>query len=292
MNRVMLSAMETKEEKYIYKNKLFSGIGFSVDAEGKVSAYEMNKGIVLDSYCPICAPDNNEYMQVDLTGQLSDYVLPQYLGQTFSGIGYEFTEDICDREVFLKNGVAYWEAHWHKNGNMLYFDVPNEFFEEIYEWYPSGVIKKIKISASNKFSGALDFTEDGKLRFLSSRDGLFQNLGYISNQAKFFHLEKISDIGKLRAAEEFSFFGNDVNDNFLDFMVDSKMFENTFVLKLINTNVEHLNVNKLPLLQELHIDSEMSLFENPEEFRKLYLPRFVKGRNVNLRIFVNGEEIL
>ncbi|WP_211468259.1 hypothetical protein [Collimonas silvisoli] len=292
MNRVLLSAMETKEGKYIYQNKLFSGIGFSIDVEEKVSAYEMNKGIILDPYYSICAPDNNEYMQVDLTGQLSDYVLPQYLGQTFSGIGYEFTEDICDREVFLKNGVAYWEAHWHKNGNMLYFDVPNEFFEEIYEWYPSGAIKKIKISASNKFSGALDFTEDGRLRFLSSRDGLFQNLSYISTQAKFFHFEKISDIGKLQTVEEFSLLGNDIDDNFLDFMLDSKMFENTFVLKLINTNVESLNVNKLPLLRELHIDNGMSLFDNPEKSRKLYSPRFVKGENINLRIFVNGEEVL
>jgi hypothetical protein len=284
--------MERKEEKYIYQNKLFSGIGFSVDADGKVSAYEMNKGIILNSYCSICAPDNNEYMQVDLTGQLSDYVFPQYLGQAFSGIGYEFTENICDREVFLKNGVAYWEAHWHENGNMLYFDVPNKFFEEIYEWYPNGIIKKIKISASNKFSGALDFAEDGKLRFLSSRDGLFENLNYISTQAKFFHFENISDIGKLKAVEEFSFFGNDVSDNFLDLMLDSKMLENTFVLKLINTNVESLNIDKLPLLRELHIDNGMSLFDNSEKYRKLYSPRFVKGQNVNLRIFVNGEEIL
>ncbi|MFJ2986225.1 hypothetical protein ACIPF8_00045 [Collimonas sp. NPDC087041] len=292
MNRILFSAMEKREGKYIYKNKIFSGLGFSVDSQEKVSAFVVKEGVILNSYHSICAPDNQEYMQVNLTGQLSDYVLPEYFGKPYSGIGYEFTGDICDREIFLKNGVTYSEVHWDKNGEMMYFDVPNESFGEVYEWYPGGILKTIKISTNDKFSGAINFSEDGKLNYLSSRGGLLENLEYIYNKAKFFPFKKISDIEKLEGSKEVSFFGEDVSSEFLCHIISAGVLANTLALRLVNTDIKNFNLKKIPLLQKINIDNEKIKKEDIDVFKNAFYQNYLEVNNVDLSIFLNGVKIL
>lgn len=292
MNRILFSAMEKKDGKYIYRDNFFSGLGFSIDSEGKVSAFEVREGVVFNSYHSICAPNNEEYMQVDLTGQLSDYVLPQYQGKPYSGIGYEFSDNICDREVFLENGITYSEAHWNENGDLMYFDIPNESFGEICEWYSNGMLKIVKISTKDKFAGAISFAEDGKLNFLSSRGDLLKNLEYISSKAKFFPFKEISDIEKLEITKEFSLFGEDVTSEFLCRIIDAKMLANTTTLRLINTNVKYLNLKKIPLLRKLYINDESVKIIDFEEFKNTFFTQYFELKNIDFHVFINGEELL
>ncbi|MFC5475783.1 hypothetical protein [Paraherbaspirillum soli] len=62
MKRILLSAMEQIEGKYWYKNSVFSGIGFSIDFDGAVSASELADGRIVHPYYSVCVPDNNEYI--------------------------------------------------------------------------------------------------------------------------------------------------------------------------------------------------------------------------------------
>jgi hypothetical protein len=292
MMRVLIKALEKKADKYWYQNSLFFGVGFSISPNGSVSAIEIKDGLIVGPYQPICVEDNFEIMQVDLTGQLSDYSLPQYLGKPYSGIGYEFNENLCDREVFLKNGVTYSEAQWGGNGVMSYFDVPNNKFGEVYEWYSNGTLKGIKISTNTDFFGSFNFTENGELSYLGSCKGLLNNLDVIFNNAKFFPFESVSSLVKFRAAATFVLFGDDINDSFFKYLLESKMLDGTSVLKLNSVNIKNIDLSELETLLELHIENNNALTPAIGESEIIALVEHAKKSNPNIKVIFNGQVIL
>ena len=286
MIRILLNLIERNGCEYWYRSQVFSGIGFEIGSDGKVSAFKVESGLVVGIYRPICAPDNVECMQIDLTGKLDDYELIQYLNKPYNGIGYEFRDGICDREVFLKNGIVLSEAQWNADGFMAYLDVPNDSFGEVYEWYRNGVMKNINISTNNDYYGSFGFSEDGGLRFLSAGRGFLKNLGAISAKAKFLRVETVSDIAKLQASEELVLFGDDINDEFLSLISESEMLSHTFIVKLNSVSVEHFNFEKFPYLREIHFES-LSATEHQFDFA-----RSIKRHRSDLKVFLNTKEIL
>ena len=291
MKRLLIRALEENAGKYWYQDVLYSGVVFAVTPLGVVSSRQVENGRIVGPYRPICALENDQSMQVDLTGQLSDYTLPQYLGKPYSGIGFGFSGDICDREVLLKDGVTYAEAQWTKDGVMLYFDVPNDKFGEVYEWYPNGSLKGIKISTNSKFYGSINFAEDGRLTYLGACRGLLKNLQTISDSARFFPFASMLGLASAKAAETFVLFGDDIDDDFFQRLLEFGALDDVSVLKLNSVNVNRLGLDGLRFLRELRFETNNALTSEVHESHIRNLATSFKKSYSRIRVFLNGKEL-
>ncbi|WP_157655250.1 hypothetical protein [Burkholderia ubonensis] len=292
MNRVVTELMEKERGRYFLLGKPFSGVGFVIERDGRVRAMELVDGAAVGEYHPICASPDLGFEQVDLTGMLSDYELPLYQGRPYSGIGYEFDNGACTREVFLKNGIIYSEVRWNEIGVMTYFDVPNDEFGEVYEWSLSGVLIKVGISTNDEFFGGLRFSDDGRLIFLSACRGFLDNIHRIARKARFFPISTSRDIARLNISEDLTLFGGDIGDAFFRYLDDSGALRNVVVLKLANVGIEFLNMVDLPRLSELHVDEVelKGISYNSEEYCDV--DSFARKCGANVKVFVSGREVM
>jgi hypothetical protein len=175
---------------------------------------------------------------------------------------------------------------------MSYFDVPNNKFGEVYEWYSNGTLKGIKISTNTDFFGSFNFTENGELSYLGSCKGLLNNLDVIFNNAKFFPFESVSSLVKFRAAATFVLFGDDINDSFFKYLLESKMLDGTSVLKLNSVNIKNIDLSELETLLELHIENNNALTPAIGESEIIALVEHAKKSNPNIKVIFNGQVML
>ncbi|WP_177207501.1 hypothetical protein [Burkholderia contaminans] len=291
MNRVNIELMERKDGRYFLSGKEFSGIAFEIGQDQRVRAIELVDGVEVGGYRPICASPGDGFDQVDLTGMLSDYEVPLYQGQPFSGIGYEFDDGACTREVFLRNGIVYSEAWWTAAGGMVYFDVPNDEFGEVYEWYSSGGLKGVNITTNTEFYGGMCFSGSGQLVYLSACNGFLESIPRIVRKARFFPIASVRDVERLEMSGDLTLFGGDVGDDFFRYLSDCGMLRDVAVLKLTNVGVKFLSLADLPHLGELHVDGfELSGIKHGSG-EYLDLESFVKRGGSSVKVFVGGREV-
>lgn len=291
MNRVNIELMGRKDGRYFLSGKEFSGIAFEIGQDQRVRAIELLDGVEVGRYRPICASPGDGFNQVDLTGMLSDYEVPLYLGQPFTGIGYEFDGDACTREVFLRNGIVYSEARWTEAGGMVYFDVQNDEFGEVYEWNSSGGLKSADITTNTEFYGGMRFSEDGRLIILSACNGFIEAIPRIVRRARFFPISTVRDIEKLEISDDLNLFGGDVGDDFFRYLSECGILRNVAVLKLTNVGVKFLSLTDLPHLGELHVDGFELTGIKHGSGECLDLDSFVKRGGSSVKVFVGGREV-
>lgn len=292
MNRVKIELMELKGGRYFLLGREFSGVGFEIAQDKKVRAIELVNGIEAGRYHPLCASPGDQLDQVDLTGMLSDYEVPLYQGHPFSGIGYEFDDGACTREVFLRNGIVYSEARWTEAGQMVYFDVPNDEFGEVYEWYSSGELRSVDVTTNSKFHGGMRFSEDGELVILSACNGFLEAVPRIARKARFFPISDIHDIERLKISSDLTLFGGDIEDEFFRYLTDGGVLKKVSVLELINVGVNFLSLIDLPHLRELHVDGvELRGIKHGSD-ECLDVGSFAKQHRLSIKVFVDGREVM
>ena len=289
MKRVLLNSLGQVAGKYWYQESPFTGVGFSIAPDKYVLGFEINEGYIVGDYWPICAEKGTQFMQIDLTGQLSDYVAPMHLGERYTGVGYEFTGNKCDREVFLKNGLAHSEAHWDKNDVLRYFDAQRSGIGEAYEWHSNKNIESIDISTSDKFSGSVSFSEDKKIRRISAFLGFLESFPEIHANARFFPFKSIEDLASCEAMEEVKLHGDGINNNALSIFFEGKIFASLSDLELHNVCTKDLISDCFEPLKKLHVIRDKKSSE--EVLFDLEFSRKCKKENPKLRVFFNFEEI-
>ncbi|WP_244134905.1 hypothetical protein [Burkholderia sp. BCC0322] len=291
MSRVNIELLERKGGRYFLSGKEFSGVAFEIGQEQRVRAIELVDGVEVGGYRPICASPGDGFDQVDLTGMLSDYEVPLYQGRPFSGIGYEFDDGACTREVFLRNGIVYSEARWTEAGGMVYFDVPNDEFGEVYEWYSSGGLKGVDITTNADFYGGMRFSDDGRLVILSACNGFLEAIPRIVRRARFFPVSTVRDFERFEIADDLTLFGGDVGDDFFRYLSDCGMLRDVVVLKLANVGVKFLSLVDLQHLRELHVDGFELTGIKHGSGGCLDLESFVKSGGSSVKVFVGGREV-
>ncbi|WP_144030133.1 MULTISPECIES: hypothetical protein [unclassified Burkholderia] len=284
--------MELKGGRYFLLGREFSGVGFEIAQDKKVRAIELANGIEAGGYHPLCASPGDQLDQVDLTGMLSDYEVPLYQGHPFSGIGYEFDDGACTREVFLRNGIVYSEARWTEAGQMVYFDIPNEEFGEVYEWYSSGELKSVDVTTNSEFYGGMRFSEDGELVILSACNGFLEAVPRIAGKARFFPISNIHDIERLKISSDLTLFGGDIEGEFFCYLMDGGVLKKVSVLRLINVGVNFLSLIDLLHLQELHVDGVELRGIKHGNGECLDVGSFVKQHGLSIKVFVDGREVM
>lgn len=284
--------MERKGGRYFLLGMEFSGVGFEIGLDKRVRAIELVNGIEAGGYHPFCASPGDQLDQVDLTGMLSDYEVPLYQGHPFSGIGYEFDDGVCTREVFMRNGIVYSEARWTEAGQMVYFDVPNDEFGEVYEWYPSGELRSVDVTTNSEFHGGMRFSEDGELVILSACNGFLKAVSRIARKARFFPISDIHHIGRIKISSGLTLFGGDIVDEFFRYLTDGGVLKKVSVLKLINVGVDFLSLIDLRNLRELHVDGVELRGIRHGSGGFLDIGSFAKQRGLFIKVFVDGSEVM
>ena len=246
MNRVLISLLIHNNGVFSKNGVPFSGVIFEIDVDKSVSGFNVKNGKIGTRYTPICLFEGDNYSEVDLTGQLADYDLVVHDGRPYSGVGYEFFNGHCKREVFLKGGASHREIHWGgANFNMVYRDVPNDKFGESYEWYDGGNLKSINIQTNDKFFGGIYYNSDGELWRFSAQRGLVDNIDFISSNSKYFPNGGVDSVFDHRLAKTLSLGGSDINDFVLDAVLKSKYISNVNILKIDTAKTDNLNVKSL-----------------------------------------------
>lgn len=281
MKRLQVSELEEKEGRFWHEVRPFSGVAFRIHADCQVTSFEVNKGSIAGRYRPICHPTGNDYSEIDAVGQLFDYELVRYQGRPYSGIAYEFTEGRCSSEALLKGGIISTQAHWSPSGSLIYFDVPNDHFGEVYEWYDGGGLKQANISTNNEFYGTLSFSEEGALSVLVANNSFLARLQEIANVARYLPVRDVADIARLSADEKFSLSGNDIDQNAINDLASLNFFSKVKILILNNVSIEFLNIAAMPNVEEIHV--------NAASRSDLELLNSLKHTDRKVRVFLNGK---
>jgi len=284
MQRILFRAMQEVSGRYWYRGKLFTGIGFFVDEENRVQGCRLNAGVVDGSYLPISQLIKAEFPQLNFTGTLSDYDLVFHEGRLFTGVGYEFSDEYCIHEAYIKDGVINSDAYWDANGLLLQLSLSGENFGEIYEWHANGERKSVDISTSSSFTGHLSYGEDGILYYINSNRGFFDALDEIAKAAVHFPFKGRIGLLEQKYANNFTLSGSDMNDENLATLVFSECFRHVESLKLVETAAAHIDLGTLSELKAVHVVSS--------DFVRMEFAKNLKNKNPRLTITFNREEVL
>jgi len=284
MLRILFNAMQEVNGEYWYQGDLFTGIGFFIDEENHVQGYQLNAGIIGDSYRPISQLTKTELPQLNLTGALSDYDLILHEDRLLTGIGYEFSDEFCIHEAYIQDGIVNSDAYWNANGLLLQLSLSSKSFGEIYEWYENGERKSVDISTSSSFTGHLSYGEDGVLHYINSNRGFFDALDEIAKAAAHFPFKDRAGLLEQKYANHVTLSGGDMNDKNLATFMHSECFRHVESLKLLETKAAHIDLSVLSELKEVHVVSRDSV--------QIDFAKNLKIKNPRLTIKFNGGEIL
>ncbi|CAG1771315.1 hypothetical protein BAC3_01713 [uncultured bacterium] len=257
--RVLLSYMNKNDDCYFYKGKPFSGVGFEIDNDKNVTAYEMEQGKIIKPYQSAYKINGQEFNQVDITAGITDYrETASFENRSYSGIGFEFKDDFCVAEILVINSIIWWQSQWDSKGILRRFDVPSPFFAEFYNWFPNGKIESIGIrwdrTGGFKYNGSIRFQEDEVIVDFTAESDFLKFFNEVHIMARFFPYVESKDLCKARWSEKVRLLGDDINDDFINMMIESGSWDHVTELTLANTNIENPVFNKLKNIRELCLD--------------------------------------
>ena len=279
MKRIIKGALFNINGLLFYEDRLFSGIAYELLDEQVVRPLLVKNGVVEGPHFSPHVDDREGLAHVDLSEALSDYCLPEYQGQAFTGIAYSFLGDYCAREVRLENGDPVLDTWWDKDGTLIGYERYVSGLGEVYEWYRSGVLKSCRINTSDSYSGYLTFTEDGRLQRLGSRRGFLLNLPEISGKTPYFPFSALPQVLASKGALDISLLGTDVNDTLIESMHAAGLFADTASIELIGTEITSAG---LAVLQQCAMLKKI-VFQKVSDEREQLL-RAVIGDNPALRV--------
>lgn len=177
MLRINARYLECENSLYIYENQLFTGIGFELD-DGIIKKKIVYKdGVILEEYnSELFDSEKHDDLWIDkrLIESEDEYEPIIFNGTLFSGIACRFNGHFCIGEEKYIDGEGTSECHYSFDGMLTYLDTNEKGFYQQYEWYKTGLYKKIIISQDENFEMELEFTKDQLLNQISIEGDYFK----------------------------------------------------------------------------------------------------------------------
>ena len=112
MFRLKIDALTESAGVFLYQNRPYNGVCFKVAEDHSVYSSIVRDGVIAGRYFPNFFDGMSDFAQIDASDAIQekdgsiDFIL-EHEGVAFTGVAYEFDDDICCREIAYKNGRWY-----------------------------------------------------------------------------------------------------------------------------------------------------------------------------------------
>ncbi len=262
MLRIRAEALSHRDGKYIYKNNPFTGVCLSTKHGILLEATKILVGIDSGHHAsPMTGDCSGSVLAIDITGFTDEDLIGCpvnvdqvkngisfdwkgvelrmfFDGEPYSGLAYDFIDEICLRELFYENGFVVNDARWDMEGKLIDL-FSRGGFDQIYSWDSLGFLESAEIVVKEhtlqrgvvvKLQVLLGFTA-GALSALKLFGGA-DNLDKLIDLSSRFPVKSSADIADCRAARRFNFFGDGQHGSMFAKMVRQGAFSATTELGL------------------------------------------------------------
>jgi hypothetical protein len=129
------------------------------------------------------------------------------------------------------------QVSYYTNGNLEAFELIEDGFSQVYQWYENEMVKKIEISAQNQFSVNLTMNPDGRISVLGLDGGCLNQMSLVSDRLKFPFIKEKLSASKIKAADSLVLSGSDITDDLIYHLIANKAFERTRKICFFKTNL-------------------------------------------------------
>ncbi len=260
MIRIQLSELVIEDGKYHFDDQLFTGAGYARGEAREVRTFQIEDGSVVGPYIPNCAEGGRGHPQIEVTGLLAVEENTKYPldfdGGHFTGIGYEFHNGYCNHEMLFVDGAVRCESWWRSTGMLLAYNRSGEFFEN-YRWRANGKMDSATVAAA-PLRIMFNFFDSGELQSLIIDGDVRSRLPDLA-QLEHFPVKTWDCFGGLRGGAKVFFAREGIDDQLLELMAHTGVFEKTQSLTLKGTSVTGQSLSSLAQLgslQKLVIESD------------------------------------
>ncbi len=267
MIRIDMSELVVRENKYYSGSILFNGVGYAKGDEHEIQTYIIENGKVVGTYTPICAEGVSGYAQIDVTGLLAEEVNTQYPlefdGGHFTGIGYEFTNGLCNHEMLFIDGAVRSEMWWRPTGMLIACNRSGEFSEQ-YHWLANGQMDSAAVNTA-ALRILFKFHDTGELRSLLIEGDVRSRMPELA-RLEHFPVKSMDGFAFLRGGPSVFLARDGIDDLLFEMMARSGVFGKTQSLLLKDTRVTGKSLSALAQLISLRT---IVLESNNEQQREL-----------------------
>ena len=263
MLRLATSLLSLQNGKYVYQNQPFTGIGYNLIDEVVESIALYREGHRAENYTNEYLPITTEKLRIDseaLEPENEDDYEPLmcYEGQRFSGIAYDFQNNICTGELIYRKGQLESSVTYYISGALEFAEIIDEKILQRYQWYSNAAIKRFEIYDKNVFEITLAFEDSGQINCLSINGNYFDRVQQIADQLKLKLFLDQSFVSNLKSADALFLQGSEIKDELFNQLIERHVLDETSLLRISKTLLTDESFKKLGLLQnlkELQIDS-------------------------------------
>jgi hypothetical protein len=179
-------------------------------------------GVIAWRYFPNFFDGMSDFAQIDASDAIQekdgsiDFIL-EHEGVAFTGVAYEFDDDICCREIAYKNGRWYGDAQWNA-GELCMFSLDVGDFFETYEWDEEHRLIYAEICGGADFSGIFGWV-NCDISFISISHNFFARSKIADRTPKFLPLPEEKNMINGRSAPEVRLSGSGIDNFFLHALV-------------------------------------------------------------------------
>lgn len=292
MIRVKGNSLIVKDNKYYFKDSLFTGISVFLSDYVVDKILEIKNGNIIGEFKDSFFPTAKKMNAVDydcLTVSDDHSPDPDMMldGVGYNGFAFVFDDDFCVTQDLYSDGRLEGTVGWYKDGTLELVDLEkNGLFQE-YEWNQDGILVAQEIYQRNNFRLSFKCDDVGRLCSLTINGNYFAEFNDIKNKLLFPTYEN-KDFAKDIVASSRLFVSGDGVDDEIFLPLIGKGLKNVKELLLHRTNVSPGSVRALSNqynLKKIIIDDDDNQKEMLEAMKSL------KSENVNFFLEFNDEEV-
>lgn len=247
---INIEELEQIQDKYFYKGKAFTGVGFILAGESLENLHEFDNGYDIGIHQSRYFPDDGKVQHIDVdyiefTGEFLD-AFALYKNKKFTGVTYELDEskDICTAKHIFKDGVPLESREWYYSGQDKSLWLEKESFVQFFEWFEDGVLKNVQVTSmgsnskgSNEVLIRVTLNELQQLTCVWIKEDYFEWMETNYAELEFNYFATKESFQKFYASSNLSLIDSGVNDYLLNLIGSNDGFNGLSQLTLSRTSL-------------------------------------------------------
>ena len=287
--KLKASGLVFNQDKCLLNENLFTGIGFHITEDREVRAVEYANGSEIGEYQSpwVCVSEKEVALDKDAL-ESNEGVEPfLFEGRRFTGVAYDFDEELCVGEILFENGLIKEEVSFFDGDLPAFYEGVNQGVEQYISWYSDGSLKQFEIAYPDTFRVNFNFDEQGRLKSAMIQGEVVDGMDKVKDRLKYSQISSFTYFENISAAPYLSLSGPGINDEFISYIKMENGFYDMQKVALGNTSLASdglASLVKNKNVKEMLIDDTRDII--PGILKKL------KGERPGCIMELNQENVL
>ncbi|MCP5005955.1 MAG: hypothetical protein GY941_18760 [Planctomycetes bacterium] len=269
---VSLSILSFENNKYYLHGELFTGVAVSFLDCTVSEKIKVERGVYVKPYegglleiTPTQLLVNFSCLKEEEHGPDVPYSFDKKL---FSGVAFEFQENICIGEYVFENGWVSDSVNYRKSGEIAGFDLMANDFAQRAEFYEGGAIKNVYLFKCELFHATFVFDELGRIASINIEGSYFDNIKSHQSELRL-KIPESKNFGFLKGSHFLKLSGEEVDDELFESLYEGGISD-TSKLWIWRTPMTTKSINLLGTLNSLkdvRVESETLTLDDLKRFK-------------------------